>query len=178
MGTNHARVYSELRGVELVGIADADNERATAVAEDFGTEAFTIDELLDRVDVVTVAVPTPYHAPITRQCIEAGVHTLVEKPFVDDILEGEGLVALAEWKGVTLQIGHIERFNPAIRSLEKILDDVEPIAITANRLGPPLNRAVGDGVIMDLMIHDIDVVLSLVDSEITNLAATSAADEQ
>ncbi|KAB1185103.1 MULTISPECIES: Gfo/Idh/MocA family protein [Haloferax] len=178
MGTNHARVYSELRNVELIGVADADMARAMAVAADFGTEAFTIDELLDKVDVVTVAVPTPYHESVTRKCIEAGVHTLVEKPFVEELDAGEELAALATWHGVTLQVGHIERFNPAVRALDKILDGVEPIAITANRLGPPLNRDVDDGVIMDLMIHDIDIILSLVDSEIETLSATSAADEQ
>ncbi len=178
MGVNHARVYSELRDVELVGVADADLDRAAEVAAEYGTQAFTIDELLDRVDVVTVAVPTPYHAAVTRQCIEAGVHVLVEKPFVADIVEGEELIGLAKWHGVRLQVGHIERFNPAVRALDDILDGVEPIAITANRLGPPLTRDVGDGVIMDLMIHDIDIVLSLVDSDIVNLAATSAADEQ
>ncbi|KAB1191289.1 gfo/Idh/MocA family oxidoreductase [Haloferax sp. MBLA0078] len=178
MGTNHARVYSELRDVELVGVADVDLDRAAAVAADFGTESFSIDELLDHVDVVSIAVPTPYHAAVARQCIEAGVHVLVEKPFVDDISDGEELAGLATWNEVTLQIGHIERFNPAVHALEKILEDVEPIAITANRLGPPLNRAVDDGVIMDLMIHDIDIVLSLVDAEISSLAATSTADEQ
>ena len=178
MGTNHARVYSELRGVELIGVADVDSDRAAAVAADFGTESYTIDELLERVDVVSIAVPTSYHASVTRACIEAGVHVLVEKPFVDDVRDGEELAALAKWHGVTLQVGHIERFNPAVRALDKFLDGAEPIAITANRLGPPLNRDVSDGVIMDLMIHDIDVVLSLVDAEITDLSATSTADDQ
>ncbi|WP_411969024.1 Gfo/Idh/MocA family oxidoreductase [Haloferax sp. YSSS75] len=178
MGTNHARVYSELRGVELVGVADVDGERAAAVAAEFGTKAFTIDELLEHVDVVSIVVPTPYHASVARSCIEAGVHVLIEKPFVDDFREGEELAALAKWHGVTLQVGHIERFNPAVRALDTFLDGTEPIAITANRLGPPLNRDVDDGVIMDLMIHDIDVVLSLVDSEIANLSATSTADDQ
>ncbi|ELZ98001.1 oxidoreductase [Haloferax mucosum ATCC BAA-1512] len=178
MGSNHARVYSELRGVELVGVADADLDRAGAVADDFETGAYTIDELLTRVDVVSVAVPTPYHADVTRQCLEAGVHVLVEKPFVDDVSVGEDLSALATWHGVTLQVGHIERFNPAVRALDGLLEDVEPIAITANRLGPPLTREMGDGVIMDLMIHDIDVILSLVDAEVQTVAATSTPDEQ
>ncbi|WP_238547500.1 MULTISPECIES: Gfo/Idh/MocA family protein [Haloferax] len=178
MGTNHVRVYSELRDVELVGVADADMDRAVAVADDFDTDAHPIDALLDRVDVVTVAVPTPYHGSVARQCIEAGVHTLVEKPFVDDLTVGEELSALATWHGVTLQVGHIERFNPAVRALDGLLEAVEPVAITANRLGPPLNREMGDGVIMDLMIHDIDVILSLVDAEVQTVTGTSAADEQ
>ncbi|RDZ33692.1 MULTISPECIES: Gfo/Idh/MocA family protein [unclassified Haloferax] len=178
MGTNHARVYAELRGVELVGVADADADRAAEVAADFGTDAYGIDGLLDRVDVVTVAVPTPYHASVARQCIDAGVHALVEKPFVDDLGVGAELAALAEDRGVVLQVGHIERFNPAVRALPDLLDGVEPIAITANRLGPPLNREMGDGVVMDLMIHDIDVVLSLVDAEVDRVAATATPDEQ
>ncbi|WP_410767557.1 Gfo/Idh/MocA family oxidoreductase [Haloferax sp. DFSO60] len=178
MGTNHARVYSELRNVELVGVADADLARAKSVAEDFGTDAYTIDDLLDHADVVSVVVPTPYHADIARKCIEKGVHVLVEKPFVEDLDEGRALAQFAKEREVTLQVGHIERFNPAVRALSKLLDEVEPIAFTANRLGPPLDRQMGDGVVMDLMIHDIDILLSLVDSKVQSVAAASAADEQ
>ncbi len=173
MGENHARVYAELPGVELVGVADADADRAAAVAAEYGTEAVPEDELRRRADAVSVAVPTAYHAPVVRRCIDAGVDVLVEKPFVDDAETGRELARRAREAGVTLQVGHVERFNPAVTALSDILPGLDVIAVSARRLGPPVARDISDGVVSDLMIHDLDVVRSLVDSEVTDVSAVA-----
>lgn len=178
MGQNHAQVYSELSSAELVGVADADENQARSVAEEYGVAALSQSDLLDRVDVVSVAVPTRYHEPVVRDCIDAGVDVLVEKPFVEDVDVGRELASYADDRGVVLQVGHIERFNPAVTALFELLDEIEPIAVTANRLGPPLDRENGDDVVMDLMIHDIDVLLSMTGSEVSSVSATGTDDQR
>jgi predicted dehydrogenase len=178
MGRHHARVYRELPGARLVGVSDVDRERASEVAEEYDTTPLPRDRLLDAVDVVSVAVPTAYHAEVARAAIVRGVHVLVEKPFVTRPSEGRDLIDLAEQHGVALQVGHVERFNPAVRTLADIVPDLNLIAVNTNRLGPPLERTIDDGVVLDLMIHDIDVLLSLVDSEVERLEASGTRDEQ
>lgn len=178
MGRNHAQVYSELAETDLVGITDADADRAESVAEEYGASVFSQHDLLERVDVVSVAVPTRYHASVVRDCIEADVDVLVEKPFVDDVDVGRELAARAAEHDVLVQVGHIERFNPAVTALFDLLSEIEPVAVAANRLGPPLDRQVGEDVVMDLMIHDIDVLLSIADSEVRSLSASGTADQR
>ncbi|WP_224271109.1 Gfo/Idh/MocA family protein [Haloprofundus salinisoli] len=178
MGQNHVRVYSEMPGVDLAGVFDADDEQADRIATEYGTTAYSMDNLLDVVDMVSVAVPTRFHASIARDCIDAGVDLLVEKPFVDDLEVGRELVRRAEDAGVTLQVGHIERFNPAITALSDIVTDLDIIAIEAHRLGPPINRDLEDSVVMDLMIHDVDIVLSLVDAEVESVSAVGTRNTQ
>jgi predicted dehydrogenase len=178
MGQNHVRVYSEMPGVDLAGVFDADDEQAALIAEEYGTTAYSMDDLLEVVDMVSVAVPTRFHASIARDCIDAGVDLLVEKPFVDDLEVGRELVRRAKEAGVTLQVGHIERFNPAITALSDIVADLDIIAIEAHRLGPPINRDLGDSVVMDLMIHDVDIILSLVDAEVESVSALGTRDTQ
>ncbi|WP_255194940.1 Gfo/Idh/MocA family protein [Halorarius litoreus] len=171
MGQNHARVYRELPETALYGVYDADRDRAAQVAETYGTAVAPMGELLDAVDVVSVAVPTQYHYETVRECIDAGVDVLVEKPFVEDPAKGRKLVEFAAERGVTLQVGHIERFNPATRKLMEIVDDLEIIAVDARRLGPPIDRDIDDTAVMDLMIHDLDIVTALVDDEVTSVDA-------
>ena len=180
MGRNHARVYSELPGATLVGIADADVDRAADVAAEVGTASYPTADLLDRVDAVSIAVPTEYHAPLAEQCIDAGVHVLVEKPFVDSPEAGRDLVDRAEAADVTVQVGHVERFNPAVAELSRIVEDVSPIAIDARRLGPPTEdaRSLDDDVVRDLMIHDLDVVRSLVGEDVAAINALCTDDGQ
>jgi len=180
MGTNHARVYSELPDATLVGIADADVDRAEVVAADFGTTPYAVDELINRADAVSVAVPTEYHADVADTCIDAGVDVLVEKPFVDSPEAGHELVERAEAAGVTVQVGHVERFNPAVAELSRIVEDVSQVAIDARRLGPPTDdgRSLDDDVVRDLMIHDLDVVRSLVDGEVAAINALCIDDGQ
>ncbi|NIB98543.1 Gfo/Idh/MocA family oxidoreductase [Halobacterium sp. R2-5] len=176
MGRNHARVYSELGETELVGVADADAAAADRVATEFDTTPYVTSDLLERADAVSVAVPTRFHADTVQNAIDAGVHVLCEKPFVADPDRGRELAAAARAAGVTLQVGHIERFNPAVRALEAIVPELDVIAVTADRLGPPLERDIDTSVVFDLMIHDIDVVCSLLDSEPASLAATGSTD--
>ena len=174
MGQNHARVYAELPGVELVGVADVDAERASEVAASHDTAALAKGELLDRAEAVSIAVPTAHHANLARECIEAGVDVLVEKPFVSEPSEGRALERLADEQGVIVQVGHVERFNPAVRAVVEILDEQEIIAVDAQRLGSPRERTIADNAVMDLMIHDVDVLLSLIDEEVTTVNALGA----
>jgi predicted dehydrogenase len=180
MGRNHARVYAELPEARLVGIADADTERAAEVADEIGTDAYTTEDLLERVEAVSVAVPTQYHGSVVRSCIDADVDVLVEKPFVTSHEEGRDLIDRAAEAGVVLQVGHIEQFNPAVTELARIVDDISPIAIHARRLGPPSDDARQlDDVVHDLMIHDLDIVSSLVgDDDVVSLNALCTDDDQ
>jgi predicted dehydrogenase len=172
MGGHHARVYAEHRDVEFVGVHDADHDRAQSVAGEYDTVARSLEDLLDRADILSIAVPTEYHYDIASRAIDAGVHVLVEKPLVDRQSRGEDLVSQAERNDVILQVGHIERFNPAVECVADIVDDLDIIAVDAHRLGPPIDRAISDSAVLDLMIHDLDVVNSLVDGDVTDVAAT------
>lgn len=171
MGRHHARIYSELPDVVLAGVHDADQEQAKRIAAEYGTVSLDQQSLLESVDVVSVAVPTTAHYDVVRDCLATDTHVLVEKPFVADTTRGEALAARAREKGLTIQVGHIERFNPATRVLAEIVPDLDIVAIDIERLGPPVERDGEDNVIMDLMIHDIDILLSLIDSDIESIAA-------
>ena len=178
MGSNHVRVYRELPGADLHGVADANGDRAADVAEQYGTTVVPYEELLQQVDAVSIAVPTRYHYELARAAIDRGVAVLVEKPFVANPTEGRRLVARAAAADVPLQVGHIERFNPAVEVLAEVVSGRDLIAVEARRLGPPVGRNVGDGVVLDLMIHDLDVLLSLVDSEVQHVDAAGTRDNQ
>ena len=179
MGRHHARVYSELPDVRLVGVADADAETAREVAEAHGTAAMARETLLDRADVVSVAVPTRFHADVTAECIDADVDALVEKPFVADPERGRQLIERADREDVTIQVGHVERFNPAIRALSDVVSGLDVIAVDARRLGPPPEgRQLDRSAVLDLMIHDIDVVLAMLDAEPDDVSARGAKDNQ
>lgn len=177
MGRHHARVYSELPGVSLAGIHDVNEDQAASVATEHGTAVRSQSDLLSQVDVVSIAVPTTYHSEMVEAALESGTHVLVEKPFVEDTNEGRDLAALAEEKGLTLQVGHIERFNPATQVLAEIVPDLDIVAVDIKRLGPPVDRDGNDSVVMDLMIHDIDILLSIMDSDVESISAT-ARDER
>ena len=171
MGNHHVRVYNELPEANLIGVYDVDDEQAAHVADEHGTAALGFEELLEQVDAVSIAVPTIHHYDIAKQCIERGVHILVEKPFVADQSEGEELLALAEENNVQIQVGHVERFNPAAVALQDIVPDIDIISVKAERLGPPLDRDIGDSVVKDLMIHDIDILLWLIDADVSSVSA-------
>lgn len=176
MGQNHARVYRELPETTLAGVYDVDADRAERVAAEYDAEAYSLDGLVEAVDVVSIAVPTQFHYDMARRTIDAGIDTLVEKPFVADPSNGRELIELAEENDVALQVGHIERFNPAVVALREIAQDLDIVALDAQRLGPPLERDIEDTVVMDLMIHDVDIVLDLVDAEVTSVDAVGTAD--
>lgn len=167
MGRHHARVYSELPGVELVGVVDASIERAESIAETRNCRAFaTEQELLDAgVDAVSIAVPTTAHMKSAKPFLENKVACLIEKPLEADTDSAWALKELAEQNGACLMVGHIERFNPVVRAMEKMKaegHEVTPRFIEVHRVSPMTFRSVDIGVVMDMMIHDIDVVLSLV----------------
>ena len=174
MGQYHGRVYAELWDVDLIGIVDIDPARAAAVAGQYDTEAFSDHRaLIGRVDVASVSVPTEQHFHVARDLLQAGVSVLVEKPITPTLDEARELYAVARRAGVALEVGHVERFNGAVQELRKIVD--RPILIESRRLGPFVPRVQKDTVVMDLMIHDVDIVLALVDSLPRRIAAFGAA---
>lgn len=170
LGRFHARIYASMPDVELVGVVDVDAERARSVADQHGCAAYTdAGELLGRVDAVSVVVPTIHHAAVARPFLERGVHMLMEKPIAPTLGESEELVELAESKGVVFQVGHLERFNAGIMELARRV--ANPRFLEVHRLGTFVERAIDVDVVTDLMIHDIDIVLSLVKSHIRSIAA-------
>lgn len=173
MGQNHTRVYDSLPDATLVGVSDRDRTAATEVADQYGTEVLDRETLLSRVDAVSVVVPTDYHFPVVQACLEAGVDVLVEKPFVAHPDQGHELLEQAEESDATIQVGHVERYNPAVRALPDIIQDETILALDAERLGPSRERDIRMDVVFDLMIHDIDVVQSLVDGDIVSTTAVS-----
>ncbi len=178
MGQHHARVYQELPDVELVGVSDVDHEQAAETAEKYGTVAMSRESLLSVADAVSIVVPTAYHYELAMTAIDAGVDLLIEKPITEDPAAGRELAAAAAEAGVTLQVGHVERFNPAVRTLSEITTDLDIIALDSQRLGPPTGREIDDGVTLDLMIHDADILLSLVDSPVASVSAAETAGDQ
>lgn len=176
MGRFHARVYSQIAAasagrVVFVGVFDADSDHAAAVADEFGGKAFgSLGELLEAVDAVTVAVPTKYHLAVAKECFAAhggrGVHVLIEKPLAATVGECREIAERAGkttggvgGKGVTVQVGHVERFNPAVRAMSRL--GVRPAFVEVTRVSPLTFRSIDVGVVLDMMIHDIDIVLLL-----------------
>lgn len=175
MGKHHARVYSELAGATLIGVYDVNSEQAENIAVKYETEVLSMDELFTTADAVSIAVPTEYHYEVARSCIENGLSILVEKPLVAEVEKGEKLIELAEQNDVQIQVGHIERFNPAIEALADVIPQLNVTAVDANRLGPDPDREIKDTVVLDLMIHDVDIVLSLIDSDIASIQTAGNA---
>ena len=170
LGRHHARVVAGLEGVTLVAVADSRIDQARAVAEPLGAEAVAdFRDLLDRVDAVSIAVPTFLHREVAGVFLERGIHAMVEKPLASTLQQAEELVELARRSGATLQVGHIERFNPALAALEAAR--LRPKYISAVRSGTYTFRSTDIGVVLDLMIHDIDLILSLNRSEVTSVEA-------
>lgn len=171
LGKFHARIYSTLPDVELVGVVDANAETAQKIAADYKTTAFAKPEdLIGKVDAVSVVVPTIYHLEVARPFLENGVHMLMEKPIAPSYEEGEKIVALAEKHGVTFQVGHLERYNAGFMELVKRVSGAR--FIEATRIGGFSERATDVDVVTDLMIHDLDLVMALVQSPIRDLRAT------
>ena len=174
MGQYHALALAELWGVELVGIVDVDYAKAEQVAAPYGVRAFrSHQELGGLVDFATVAVPTDQHFEVARDLLEAGAHVLVEKPMTPSLEEGKELFRVARQHGRVLHVGHVERFNGAVQELRKIVE--RPILIESRRLGPFVPRVREDSVVMDLMIHDIDIVLGLVNGEPRKMTAVGSS---
>jgi predicted dehydrogenase len=177
LGQWHARIYSELETAELVGVYDVDHARATEIAEKYGTRAFSdMDEMASLIDATSVVVPTDRHFEIFSRLADHGLHMLVEKPIATSLEEAEKMVAIAEAKELLLQVGHVERFNPVMQFLEDNLS--HPRFVEAIRMAPyppPRDGAPPRGtevsVVLDLMIHDLDIILHLVRSPVRDVHA-------
>src|SRR3970282_888348 len=170
VGQHHARIYRELPGAELAGVVDNDRAKLQELSESLGVAACEdYRDMFGRVDAVSVAVPTVLHAPIARDCLERGLDVLVEKPLAETLEEAEELTDLARRRGRILQVGHVERFNGAVRALQRMVK--APGFIECHRLSPFPQRSTDVDVILDLMIHDIDIILSLVKSPVTQVSA-------
>ncbi|MFP8890745.1 Gfo/Idh/MocA family oxidoreductase [Natrialbaceae archaeon A-CW2] len=161
MGQHHARVYNEISEANLVGVFDVDDEQAATIAREHDTRAMDMDALLDAVDAVSIVVPTQYHYDTAATCLEAGVAPFIEKPVLGSLDDADAFQELVDEADVPVQVGHIERFNPAVSALSEIIPELSIVSIRAQRLGPPPKREIEDSAVMDLMIHDIDIVLSL-----------------
>ncbi len=160
MGRFHARTYAAMPQVKLIGVYDVSSSKSQAVAQEFGCKAFAgIEETFQGVAAVTIATPTIFHASVAEAFLKRHIPCLIEKPLARDVAEATGIVELARQSGTLLQVGHIERFNPAFRAMERL--QIKPAFIEVTRISPHSFRNIDVGVVMDIMIHDIDIVLKL-----------------
>jgi predicted dehydrogenase len=175
MGQHHTRVLSMLKDVELVGVSDVNVERGLDTAGKYRVRFFeSYHELIKHVDAVCIAVPTRLHHVVGMTCLKEGIHVLIEKPIAANIAEAESLVnAAAEYQCI-LQVGHIERFNPAFQEFSKVLKTEELLAVEAHRMSPYSDRANDVSVVLDLMIHDIDLLLEVAGSTVVKLTASGS----
>ncbi len=167
LGQHHARIFAELDDVSMVAVADTDGERAREIAVKYGCKAYTdYRKLLDEVDAVSIVTPTTLHYAVAMDCILAGKDVLIEKPITATIEEADRLIAASGETGMLIQVGHLERFNPVVPALYPLLD--APEFIEAERLSPFQGRGVDVDITLDLMIHDIDVVLSIMGESVVS----------
>ena len=175
MGRHHVRILSLLKDIELIGVSDVDLTKGLEIASQYQTHFYeNYADMLSQVDAVCIAVPTKLHHEVGSRCLQAGVHILIEKPIAADLAEAESLVNLASETGCILQVGHIERFNPAFRELSKVIQTESILALEARRLSPYSDRANDVSVVLDLMIHDIDLLLELSASPVVKLTASGS----
>jgi UDP-N-acetylglucosamine 3-dehydrogenase len=181
MGKNHIRIYSEMPGVELAGISDIDKDLVESLAQQYNTKAFTDykEMLASGVDAVSIVVPTKMHRQVAIDAIEAGAHVLVEKPIADSVENADAIIEAAEKKGLLVMVGHIERFNPAVIKLKEIIDSGllgKIVSISTTRVGPYNPRIRDVGVILDIGVHDIDVISYLYGTNVNQVYAVAGAD--
>lgn len=170
LGTIHAQIYSALSNAQLEAIADIDLKRAERVGRSLRCGYFSdYRQLFGRIDAASIVVPTNLHYQIARDFLEHNIHVLVEKPFTSTVDEADELLRLADEKGLLLQVGHVERFNAAVQAIQRLPG--KPMFIECHRLGPFASRVKDVGVVLDLMIHDIDIVLGLVNSPVESIQA-------
>ncbi len=171
MGSNHARVFAGLPGTELVGVADPDRKQAEFVARTLGCVAVAdVNELVERdIDAITIAAPTYLHRDIALTCIERGIHVMVEKPITSSVEEGQEIIRAARRAGVTLMVGHVERFNPAVEAIKDAIRGEDILSIAITRVGPFPPRMSNVGVVIDLAVHDIDLIRWFTDLDIVDV---------
>jgi UDP-N-acetylglucosamine 3-dehydrogenase len=171
MGCNHARVLTELPGVQLVGVADPDRKQAEFVGRTLNCPTVAdVDRLLDLgLEAVSIAAPTHLHREIALACVARGVHVMVEKPIASSVEEGRDIIAAARRAGVSLMVGHVERFNPAVQAIKSAVRDEDILSIAITRVGPFPPRMSNVGVVIDLAVHDIDLISWFTGSEIVEV---------
>ena len=168
MGKYHVGILSELPEVELTTVVDIDSKSRKVIEENYGTPSFeNYKDIYGKVDAAVVAVPTGLHFPIAKDLLNAGIHVLLEKPCANNLDHARELFQIAEDKALILHVGHVERFNGAVQELHKIVDS--PIFVECRRMGPFTDRIKDDGVVLDIMIHDIDIILNLIQSRVTKI---------
>jgi len=171
LGTQHARILSYLEQAELKGVADIEFRKALEIGNRHGVPYYqNYEDMLDEIDAAIVATPTSEHFPIAMNLLEAGKHVLVEKPITETVEQGEKLVETARAKGLILQVGHLERFNPAVEAVENMIS--EPRFIEVQRLGSFSARSLDIDVVLDLMIHDLDIILALIKDEVKSVRSS------
>ena len=173
MGKNHVRSYAALKNIcNLIGIYDVDQQLAQEIADSYGVKSFSsLDKLMEEVDAVNIATPTTTHFNIAKKALKNNLHILLEKPITDTIDQAEKLLQEASDRDLTIQVGHIERFNPAIQALPDLLQGEEIIAMDVKRMGPYNPRIADTDVVQDLMIHDIDVVSSITPTSVKKVSS-------
>ncbi len=170
LGSLHAKIYSNLDSVKLVGVCDCNIERSLEVGKRFKVASYSdYEELFDKVDAASIAVPTSLHYNVAKDFLRHGIHVLIEKPITKTLSEADELIEIAEKNKLILQVGHIERFNSAVLALEPYIN--KPKFIECQRLGPFHSRVKDVGVVLDLMIHDIDIVLGLIRQGVAKIDA-------
>jgi predicted dehydrogenase len=174
LGKHHARVYSQIPEAELIGVHDTNSEKGKKVAKEFDTRHFeNLGDLLEGIDAVSLVVPTTFHYSLACDVLDRGVDLLIEKPITETVNQAEELVSLAKSKNLVLQVGHIERFNPAFKSIENL--ELAPRFIESHRLAQFDPRGTDVAVILDLMIHDLDLILALVKSKVKKIEAVGVS---
>ncbi len=171
LGQHHVKHYASIKEADLIGLFDIDPSQAKKVAKQYNSCAFSsLASLLKQVDAVSIVTPTVHHAVIAGECILAGKHIFIEKPITKTLSEADKLLALARKQGALVQVGHIERLNPALRALQPY--QIQPKFVEIQRLAPYRTRGTDVPVVLDLMIHDIDIILSLIDSPVKTIRAS------
>jgi len=174
MGKYHVGILSELPEVELTTVVDIDSKSRKVIEENYGTPSFeNYKDIYGKVDAAVVAVPTGLHFPIAKDLLNAGIHVLLEKPCSNNLDHARELFQIAEDKALNLHVGHVERFNGAVQELHKIVDS--PVFVECKRMGPFTDRIKDDGVVLDIMIHDIDIILNLIQSRVTKTFVLGAS---
>jgi predicted dehydrogenase len=174
LGQHHVKHFSTINNTNLVGVYDTEINRAVEIAKKYNTKPFnSIDSLISYVDAVSIVTPTPHHAEVAEKSIKAGKHVFIEKPITKTVAEADKLLSLKKEKGTIIQVGHIERLNPALLALKDF--ELNPKFIEVQRLAPYTVRGTEVPVVLDLMIHDIDIILSLVKSPVKNIRASGVS---
>ncbi|MGB5847070.1 MAG: Gfo/Idh/MocA family oxidoreductase [Ignavibacteriaceae bacterium] len=174
LGKLHTKMFKEIENCNLVGINDSSIEQAKVVGKEFDVNVFeSINDLLNQVEAVSIAATTSAHYDLAKKCLDAGKHIFIEKPITATIRQAEEIVELADSQNLNIQVGHIERFNPALVSMEKYIND--PKFIQTDRLAQFNPRGTDVAVVLDLMIHDIDIILSLIKSKVNSIEASGVA---